>query len=86
MKVRATRRGFVGQLLRRPGDVFEIPEAAFSARWMEVVDESTPEPRASAQQASDDAHAALSPFGESRRSTWPAEDSSDVLADGDPFN
>ncbi len=35
MEVRAFKRGFLGGLYRRPGDVFECPDDAFSANWME---------------------------------------------------
>jgi len=38
MKVKATKDGFHGGYFRRPGDVFEIDEAAFTAVWMQRLD------------------------------------------------
>lgn len=40
MRVRAMKVGFFDNLLRRPGDVFDIPAEAFSVAWMEVVDDA----------------------------------------------
>lgn len=37
MKVKATKLGYYGIELRRPGDVFDIADDEFSARWMEPV-------------------------------------------------
>jgi hypothetical protein len=43
LRVRATRRGQYGNVLRRVGDVFDVLSARdFSAHWMVVVEATTP--------------------------------------------
>ncbi len=44
LKVRATQVGYYDLIRRRVGDVFYLHDAqAFSSKWMERVDEATPE-------------------------------------------
>lgn len=42
VRVRATRMGFVDNVRRREGDVFDVHQAEFTEKWMEVVDGKTP--------------------------------------------
>ena len=42
VRVRATRLGYFGDVRRRSGDVFSVPESAFSKSWMEKVAPTTP--------------------------------------------
>jgi hypothetical protein len=43
MNVRATKKGYYGDIRRHPGDVFSLSsEKHFSTNWMETVDEITP--------------------------------------------
>lgn len=54
VKVRATRVGYYGDQRRRIGDVFTIPSLEkphFSSKWMELVDDKTPEHTTSAPEA-----------------------------------
>lgn len=39
MKVRATKPGFIHSRLQGVGDVFDVSDALFSAKWMEEVKE-----------------------------------------------
>lgn len=36
-KVQATQRGYFGNIIREPGDVFEVPADAMGS-WMETID------------------------------------------------
>jgi len=57
IKVRATQTGYYDHARRREGDVFVIADrAAFSSRWMEVVDPRTRERITTAPQALKQAH------------------------------
>jgi hypothetical protein len=42
IRVRATKTGFVDNVRRREGDVFDVHAKEFSEKWMETVDGSTP--------------------------------------------
>jgi hypothetical protein len=42
VKVRARTRGYFGHMRRYPGDVFIVPSAQVSTRWMERVADDTP--------------------------------------------
>lgn len=45
MRVIATQKGYYGNVVREPGDVFTLAdEAAFSEVWMEAVDEDKTDP------------------------------------------
>jgi hypothetical protein len=88
MKVCATRRGFDGQQLRRPGDVFSlISPTHFNRRWMQLVPETEPERRQTTQEALD--AACVKPLGETRRVCEPVgegETEGEVLHDFDPLS
>tara|TARA_R110000824_G_scaffold40166_2_gene120646 strand:- start:3316 stop:3594 length:279 start_codon:yes stop_codon:yes gene_type:complete len=47
VRVRATKKGFFGSILRYPGDKFECGESLFSKRWMEKVGGASAPPAAS---------------------------------------
>lgn len=51
IRVRATKMGFIDNVRRRAGDVFDVREGEFSNRWMEVVDGSTPPKATTSKQA-----------------------------------
>lgn len=53
IRVRATEMGYYRDVRRRTGDVFDVPEKLFSARWMEAVDGRTPVKTTTAQAALD---------------------------------
>lgn len=55
IRVRATQTGFIDNVRRRAGDVFDVREGEFSEKWMETVDGSTPK-KATGAQASLTAH------------------------------
>lgn len=59
MRVQATHVGYIDNVRRREGDVFDVHEAEFSDRWMERVDDNTPErltgPAASLKRIHDEA-------------------------------
>lgn len=55
IRVKATQTGFVDNVRRREGDVFDVREGEFSERWMEVVDGTTP-PKSTGSAAALKAH------------------------------
>lgn len=86
MRVRAMRRGFYGNQLRRVGDVFTLASAVdFSGRWMAQVSSALPEQRASAQQAVDVAYARGASLGARRVASAPVDTDADPPVDFD-FN
>lgn len=42
IRVRATRLGFHGNVRRRPGAEFTIPDDSFLGSWMERLDDASP--------------------------------------------
>lgn len=55
LRVRATQTGFIDNVRRREGDVFDVHEQEFSEVWMEAVDGRTP-PKSTGAQAALKAH------------------------------
>lgn len=51
IRVTATRIGYLNDVRRRAGDVFDIYADQFSEKWMEAVDGSTPKKATGAQAA-----------------------------------
>jgi hypothetical protein len=51
IRVRAKMTGFIDNVRRRAGDVFDVREKEFSRRWMEPVDGKTPQRSTGAQKA-----------------------------------
>jgi hypothetical protein len=51
IRVAATKMGFVHNVRRRAGDVFDVREKEFSPRWMRRVDGSTPPKATTSKQA-----------------------------------
>jgi hypothetical protein len=88
MRVRASRRGYYGNLLRRPGDVFTLARAEdFSPRWMTAVSSETPEHRTSVEHPRRVGQDRVRPLGATRRVCEPVDPNEDrpVDWDFDPF-
>ena len=50
IRVRAIRMGYYDHIRRRVGDVFMVPQAVFSKKWMEMVSSGTPERMTTGQE------------------------------------
>jgi len=50
IRVMATQVGYYDHVRRREGDVFSVPPAAFSKRWMQRVAPETPERQTTGKQ------------------------------------
>lgn len=86
-RVRATQRGYYLDLIRRPGDVFDLAlPSDFSSRWMVDVDRTTPLQSSSAQSAIDAEVGQANLRNRGRvRSRTPDDDCSQALIHYDPF-
>lgn len=51
LTVEATQMGYFDHTRRRTGDVFDVPEDAFSSTWMRTVDGSTPRRTTTSREA-----------------------------------
>jgi len=51
IRVTATKMGFIHNVRRRAGDVFDVREKEFSERWMQRVDGRTPPKATTSKQA-----------------------------------